>query len=208
MPRSHTAALAIASLAAAAAALTAAGPSRAAILTYEATLDGAGVSVPTPSLGTGEAVATIDTAADTLDLLVDYAGLSGNTTGAHIHCCTAAPDTGTAGVATPIPAFPLFPLGVTSGTYHQLFDLTAASTYNPAFVTAQGGVGGAETALLAGLAGGEAYFTLHTTAFPPGEIAGFFGPAAAPEPATWAIALLGFGLASATLRRRRAVMAA
>jgi len=207
MHRSLPKALAIASLTVAGA-LAAAGPSRAALLGYNAALNGAGVATPTPSLGGGFAEATIDTAADTLDLLVHFYGLSGTDTGAHIHCCTATPDTGTAGVATPIPAFPAFPLNVTSGDYHQLFDLTQAASYNPAFVTAKGGVGGAESALLAGLAAGEAYFTLHTTIYPGGEIAGFFAPAAVPEPATWALALLGFGVAGAALRRRRTAVVA
>jgi hypothetical protein len=33
---------------------------------------------------------------------------------------------------------------------------------------------------------------------------GFGGPGAVPEPATWAIMLVGLGLAGAALRRRRA----
>src|ERR1700732_86713 len=43
-----------------------------------------------------------------------------------------------AGGATTVPAFSGFPLGVTSGTYDHVLDLTSASSYNPAFVTMQG----------------------------------------------------------------------
>jgi len=74
-----------------------------------------------------------------------------------------------------------------------------------AFVTANGDIAGAEAALLAGVASGHAYFTLHTTTFPSAEIAGFLRPAAVPEPATWALLIAGFGLAGASLRRRRSL---
>jgi hypothetical protein len=72
-----------------------------------------------------------------------------------------------------------------------LFDLTQASTYNPAFVTAQGGtIAAAEATLVAGLLAGNAYLNIHTMMFPNGEIRGFLS--AVPEPATWAMMLLGF----------------
>jgi hypothetical protein len=83
---------------------------------------------------------TIDTVANTMRVQVSFTGLTTNTTAAHIHCCTAFPDTGTVGVATTLPAFPGFPLGVTAGTYdHTPFDLTAKTIWNPAFITAHGG---------------------------------------------------------------------
>jgi hypothetical protein len=87
------------------------------------------------------------------------------------------------------------------------FDLTMASSYNPAFVTAEGGtVAGAEAALVAGLLDGETYINIHTTMFPGGEIRGFLS--AVPEPATWAMMLIGFaglGFAFRQSRRRVAV---
>jgi hypothetical protein len=59
--------------------------------------------------------------------------------------------------------------------------------------------------LLSGAAAGRAYLNIHTTEFPNGEIRGFL--IAVPEPGTWAMMILGFGIAGASLRRRRAAFA-
>jgi hypothetical protein len=111
---------------------------------------------------------------------------------------------GNAGVATEVPTFSGFPLGVMSGTYDETFDLTSATSFNPAFVTAQGSVAAAETALAAGLASGNAYLNIHTTDHPAGEIRGFLTPASSsvPEPAT--LALIGAGLFGIWRLRRKA----
>jgi len=94
---------------------------------------------------------------------------------------------------------------VTSGSYDNLFDLLMASTYNPAFVTANGGsVSASRTALLNGIASGEAYLNIHTTAFPSGEIRGFL--VAVPEPGSWALMLIGFGAIGAVMRGRRSLL--
>jgi hypothetical protein len=106
---------------------------------------------------------------------------------AHIHCCTTDAGVSTAGVASQVPSYPGFPLGVTSGTYDQTSDLTQAASWNPAFVTANGGTTGtAFSALLAGLDAGKAYFNIHSSFAGGGEIRGFF---AVPEPS--GLALLG-----------------
>ena len=104
-------------------------------------------------------------------------------------------------VATAVPTFPGFPLGVTTGTYLQSFDLTLASTYNPAFITAHGGtVAGAQADFIAGLVGGQTYLNIHTSQFPGGEIRGQLQ--AVPEPAT--LLLMGASLTAAigVIRRR------
>ena len=196
--------------AAAAAAIAFASAAQATITVYTANLSGPNESPPNSSLGTGTAFVTIDDMLNTMRVQVTFsgltptttAGLPSGTTASHIHTPTAAPFTGTAGVATTTPTFPGFPLGVTSGTYDNLFDLLTASTYNPAFVTATGGtVAGARTALLNGIASGEAYLNIHTNQVPGGEIRGFL--VAVPEPASWALMLIGFGAIGATMRRRK-----
>jgi hypothetical protein len=169
-----------------------------------ANLSAANESPPVPSPGTGQATIILDTSAQTLEVQESFSGLTSGTTASHIHCCLAFPfqPNNNVMVATTVPTFPGFPLNVTSGTYDMTFDLTASSTYNPAFVTAQGGtVAGAEAALVAALLAGETYINIHTQNFMSGEIRGFLG--AVPEPSTWVMMLLGFvGLAFAFRQSR------
>src|SRR3954454_13846608 len=123
---------------------------RAAPMTFVGNLRGANEvpSVPTPATGTATVV--LDPTAQTLQVNAAFSGLTSNDTAAHIHCC--APLGTNVGVATTVPAFPGFPLGVTSGTYSsQVFDLTQALIYNPAFVAMEGGLSQAEAALIAGI---------------------------------------------------------
>ena len=106
---------------------------------YTASLSGAKESVPNSSPGTGNAKVTVDAAAMTMSVNVTFSGLLAPTTASHIHAPTAVPGTGTAGVATTVPTFTGFPLGVTSGMYDHTFDMTLASSYNPAYLAANGG---------------------------------------------------------------------
>lgn len=138
---------------------------------FTADLSGANENPPTATSATGSAVVTWNTATSQMTVDVAFEGLTAGTLASHIHCCAVPP--ANAMVATPVPTFPGFPGGVTSGTYHHTFDMTDAGSYNPAFVTAHGGtVAGAEAALLAGLLAGQAYLNIHTTMFPGGEIRG------------------------------------
>jgi CHRD domain/PEP-CTERM motif len=175
-------------------------PAQAVIVVYTTALSGAAESPANASAGTGTATVTIDTVAHTLLVGATFSGLSANTTASHIHCCTAVPGVGNVGVATETPTFALFPLGVTSGSFSELYNLTLTSSFNAPFVTANGGTAaGAESALFAGLANGTAYLNIHTTQFPAGEIRGFLAPI--PEPSTYALMLAG--LAGLALYRRR-----
>src|SRR5678816_3651405 len=69
---------------------------------------------------------------------------------------------------------------------------TFTDFWNAPFVTANGGLTGAFTGLLAGLDAGKAYFNVHSSAFPGGEIRGFLAPV--PLPAALPLFTTGLGL--------------
>jgi hypothetical protein len=182
--------------------LAAAANMHAAVITYHADLNGSSEAPSNNSPGTGSATVKYDNVLHTMSVSVDFSGLVGNTTASHIHAATAIPDAGTAGVATVVPNFTGFPLGVKNGTYAHTFDMTLASSYNPAYVTAKGSVGAAETALADALASGKSYLNIHTQSFGGGEIRGFLH--AVPEPGSTGVIT---GIAAALLafvRRRKA----
>lgn len=151
--------------------------------------------------GSGTLSLLYDDDAHTMLINATFAGLSGTTSTAHIHCCTATPSTGTAGVALATGGIlPGFQLGVQSGTYTQLIDLSLTTNYGAAFVTASGGTAaGAESALINALTTQTAYFNIHSTTFTGGEIRAFV--TAVPEPGTWA--LMALGLVAVGLAKRR-----
>lgn len=154
--------------------------------TFTGEPSGAAEDPPNESPGTGTAEVELDPEANLLRIDVTFSDLQSPTTIAHIHCC--APPGESAGVATTLPTFPGFPAGVMSGSYQESFDTSDESTWNAAFVQANGGTTeGAEAALLAGLESGMAYFNIHTMMFGAGEIRADLGggggePTATSEP--------------------------
>ncbi len=184
--------------------------------TFTGSLSGPAEEPPNASPGTGFATITYDAAAHTLSVDVAFSGLVGTTTAAHIHCCTNSINPSTAGVATQVPTFSGFPAGVTAGSYQNTFDLTSAASFNPAFITANGGTAAsAEAALVNGMLANRSYFNIHSSVFGGGEIRGFLNPAAAllrpaaliPTLDAWVIGLLAavlFGAGLRYARKRRA----
>jgi len=169
-------------------------PVHAAPVDFFATLSGAAEIPPTGSPGTGFAHVTIDDTAHTLRVQATFSGLTSTTIASHIHCC--APQPANVGVATTVPTFPGFPLGVMSGTYDNTFNTLTAPVSG-------GTAAGAEAVLFAGMLLGQSYLNIHTNAFPGGEIRGIL---VTPEPGT--LLLLGAGLAGLAqqmwrTRRRR-----
>jgi hypothetical protein len=174
------------------------------VFSYEAIMDGPSESPPNASPGTGFGTADYNNVTHMLSLNASFSGLLGTTTASHIHAPTPVPFAQTAGVATTTPSFAGFPLGVTSGSFSNTIDLTQSSSWNPAYITANGGTtAGAETAFTSALASGQAYWNIHTTVVQGGEIRGFMIPVPTPEPTTCALFALGAIGLCGTIRRRR-----
>lgn len=167
---------------------------------YAAPLLGSSEVPASGSPATGSVLVTIDFDLVTMRIEANFSGLLGNVTAAHIHCCTAPGSN--VGVATQLPSFTGFPLGVTAGTYDHTFDMAIASSYNPTFITNHGGtVSSAFNDLVLGLDAGKAYLNLHTNLFPGGEIRGLLSPV--PEPESYALLLAGLGVLTLLARRTK-----
>lgn len=179
---------------------------QASVFLYNVSLDGLSEAPPNASPGTGVGTLSYDNVARTLQLNASFSGLLGTVTASHIHGPTAVAFTGTAGVVLTPGTLLGFPLGVSSGTYSQLLDMSLTTTYPAAFITANGGTTlGAENAIMAAMSAGKTYWNIHSTSFGGGEIRGFI--TAAPEPSS--LALLGLGAAAlvAKSRNKRATLA-
>jgi hypothetical protein len=187
--------------------------SRAATMTFGGILSGANENPPTNSPGMGSVAVVLDPTAETIQIVASFFDLTTPDNAAHIHCCQTMPGMNeNVGVATTLPTFAGFPLGVTQGTYlSPLFSLEDPSFFNPAFVAMEGGMEQAEAALIAGIENGQTYFNIHTTMNPGGEIRTELDPIGAPAtPLPAALPLFATGLGALGLlgwrRKRKARM--
>jgi hypothetical protein len=157
---------------------------------------------PETAGATGSGSAFFSLSGSMLSINANWSGLTGITSAAHIHCCTADPNIGTAGVAVTPGTLPGFPIGVSAGVYNFTVNLGLASSFTNAFLTSSGGTPvAAKDALVAGFGTGQAYFNIHTSVFPGGEIRGFIREV--PEPSALLLTMLAMTLlAGAALRRR------
>jgi hypothetical protein len=171
-------------------------------VTLTGTLSGAAESPANNSTGFGHVTVVFDDDAWTMRVAFDYADLVGTSTAAHIHCCTALANAGTAGVATQVPRFFGMVTGVHSGSYDNTFDMTLASSWNPAFVIAQGSIADAFAALSSGFFSESAYLNIHSTTVPGGEIRAFLHVTTVPEPESYALVLGALLVLCGTTKRR------
>jgi hypothetical protein len=172
----------------------------AAVHNFSAVMNGPSEFPVNASPGTGFGTFVYDDVAHTFSYDVSFSGLTGTTTAAHIHAPTTAPFFQNAGVATEVPYFTGFPIGVMSGTFVSVVDLTQAGSWNPTYITNNGGTTAtAEAAFILAIRERKAYFNIHTSTFGGGEIRGFL----IPEPGAMALMVLGTTSIGFVARRRR-----
>jgi len=158
-----------------------------------------------PSPATGNAQLIFDTTAHTLTMNWTFQDIVGTTTDAHIHCCTTNPGIISGAVVATHPLDSIIApgfLGTHAGTITVTFDTSQSSAWNPGFLNNATNLGNpltAEATLLAGASAGRAYFNIHSTLVPSGEIAGFLVPV--PEPST--LPLFAFAVVGLMFARRK-----
>ncbi|QJD88797.1 CHRD domain-containing protein [Duganella dendranthematis] len=170
--------------------------SAASYTSYTSILTGQQSAPANNSPGIGAAIIDFNADSHVLHVGAAFSALQGLSTGANIQW---------SGSGDTLASLLAFPLGVSTGAYSHNFNTSLDTTWNPVFLSANGGnAAGAEAAFAAGLATGTAYLNINSTAYPTGEIRGALNlvpTAAVPEPAS--LAMLGLGAPAMLLLARR-----
>lgn len=167
----------------------------AAATTFSTTMQGINENPPVVSdgIGLGELVLADDM--NSFSVTINYSGLSSTAVAGHVHCCSPIGSNASVAIGFTVP-------GGVAGTIMGTYNLLDMGIYNGAFLSASGGTAaGARAAFLTGLGSGLAYLNIHTAANPGGEIRGQL--AVVPEPTTWAMMFIGFGMLGVAMRYRR-----
>ena len=173
---------------------------QASVFLYSVSFSDVGEAQASPG-ATGTGTVSYDNVSQSLTLSANFSGLIGNVTQSHIHV-SPTPFSGSGGIAVTSPSLPGFPTGATSGTYGNTLNLTLTSSFNATYLANNGGTAaGAESAFAAHMAAGRAYWNIHTSFGPGGEIRAFL--TAVPEQSS--LALLGLGAAAIAVRSRKVV---
>jgi hypothetical protein len=167
-------------------------------LTWSALLNSAQENNPAnTSTATGFGTVAFDPLTNILELELVWSGLTGPGNQAHIHCCIAP--TGNAGIAidlwlvgNPQPA---------TGGFALTFDLDVDNPFRATFMPGSTVLQKFAALQAAMDAPFNAYYNIHTTLWPGGEIRGNLAPLAVPEPSM--LLLVAAGAAGALRRRRR-----
>lgn len=133
------------------------------IVTFKATMNGAGEVPANATTGSGTFTATLDTATNVFTYDLTFTGLTSNVNNGHIHGPAATTATAGTTINFNTLAGATFSFGAASGTGHGVSSLTASNQ-----ITATINGDSLKKLLFAGLT----YANIHTTQNPGGEIRG------------------------------------
>ena len=178
--------------------VVAAGPATA-VTVFNVSLNGANEVPPraTPSFGSG--TLTLSDDQNILTANISFGNLTAPAIEGHLHCC--APIGANAPVALPFSVTPS-----TSGVFTGTVNLSLLASYDAEFLATYGGtVATLKQTVLNELFANLGYVNIHTPTYPDGEIRGqalVSGVNAVPEPAQWAMLMVGFAMVGTAARRR------
>ena len=139
---------------------------------------------------------------DSLQVNISWRHASSLATGAEFYCCGMGSQAAMVfdGFDTPVGQPVELMQGIRyKGSIYYALDLNDPSIFTADFLASSGGTAaGAWARMYAGMEAGGSYVTLRTQNYAAGEATAMLS---VPEPATWAMMIIGFGMAGAVIRR-------